>query len=749
MNVNGTEGADVNTAHLNAADLNASGLSAPGKDKAPLLFSLLNLQAPELADVAEAVRQNRKDEALLALHRYYRERQVPGCRWTTEETAQIAEYVKKHCADEVAAVMRTADEVVGQTFLFQFPWDMERTQVPVTFEEAIDWHYIPDIDPEWAYMLNRHRYWVALGQAYAMTGDDKYAAAFCRQLEAWIDSNPVPEAPTGDNLAWRTIEAGLRGSNWIKTLRYVWDCPQLTPALLAKLLASLAEHAQYLAAAFTSWKKISNWGVLETSGLLQIALFFPEFAAAGQWRSLAEQRLKETAQIQVMADGIHWEQSPTYHHEVMSCYLDCIYFAEINRLKLDEGFCGKVCEMALASLYWAKPNHRQPMFGDSDDNDVRSLLTFAAALFKDETLRFGANLRMDYDSAWLLGIEGIRSYDRLASAEPQEVSHGFIHSGHYVMRSGWSERDLYMYFHCGPLGGGHGHADLLHIDLYAYGKEFLTDLGRYNYSDHTPLRKALKESAAHNTTTVDGLGFTEIADTWSYHRIAGPLGSKWISRPAYDYVEGSHDGYLQLDDPVLADRRIIFIKPYYWLLVDRFRSKDAHVFRQHFHFVPGVIDLEEGSLVCLTNHKDEANLLIIPVFGTEENGHGLSAEITEGVLSREYNLLESNHQVTYSRSGSGLTTMMQVLYPLRPGMADRPEVSKIPVFRHTGEQVDDEQAEACRIAHPELDGEHILVVSHRAPSGQFDSYVVDGVQIFGEVVLISGTAEERTITVIN
>ncbi|GGG09152.1 alginate lyase family protein [Paenibacillus aceti] len=713
-------------------------------DKLYSVFSLLHLETPELADVAIAVKQSRYEDALLALHQYYRQREIPGGRWTKEETVQMTDYVKQNCADEVAAVMKTADEVVENTFLFQFPWDMERTQVPVTFERKIDWNYIPDVDPEWSYMLNRHRYWIALGQAYAMTGDERYAATVCRQLEDWIDRNPVPSEPTSDTLTWRTIEAGLRGSNWIKTLRYIWDCPQFTPALLAKLLISLSEHARYLAAAFTSWRRISNWGVLETSGLLPIALYFPEFTEAQQWRSLAKQRLEETARIQVMADGVHWEQSPTYHHEVLNCYLDCLYFAKLHGWKLSEDFRSKVHDMAVASLYWAKPNHRQPMLGDSDDNDVRSILSLAAALFADETLRFAADKRLDYDSAWLLGIEAIGSYDSLTSAEPADMSRAFIHSGHYVMRSGWSEQDLYLYFHCGPLGGGHGHADMLHIDLHAYGKDLLTDLGRYNYSDHTPLRRALKESAAHNTTTVDGIGFTEIADTWSFHRIAGPLGCKWISQPDYDYVEGGHDGYLHLDDPVFVNRRIIFIKPHYWLLVDRFHSKGTHRFTQHFHFAPGAIELEDGSLICRTRNEDEANLLMIPV-----PSEGLQAEVTEGVISREYNLLESSNNVTYSRSGSGMTTMLQVLYPQRAGESARPQVSKLPVYRHTGQQVEDAQAEACRIVHPELDGEHILVISHQVPSGHYDSYVVDGVQIFGEIVLISGVANERKITVIN
>lgn len=79
--------------------------------------------------------------------------------------------------------MKTADEVVEQTFLFRFPWDMERSRIPVTFEEEIDWRHVPDKDVEWAYMLNRHRYWVALGQAYTITGKEDYARAFCCQLE--------------------------------------------------------------------------------------------------------------------------------------------------------------------------------------------------------------------------------------------------------------------------------------------------------------------------------------------------------------------------------------------------------------------------------------------------------------------------------------------------------------------------------------------------------------------------------------
>ncbi|UNK19164.1 heparinase II/III family protein [Paenibacillus sp. N3/727] len=719
-------------------------MNAEGIQAAPYaVFTLLDLTEPGLASVRKAVCQNRYEEALIELHQHFIQRGTPGWALEEEEKGQIADYVKHNCGSDLETVMKTADEVVRQTFLFRFPWDMERSRIPVTFEGEIDWGFIPDHDVEWAYMLNRHRYWQALGQAFALTGDEKYAAALCRQLEDWINRNPVPDRPVNDNLTWRTIEAGLRCANWIKALRYVKDSPLLTPLLLAKVLISLHEHGHYLASSFTSWKKISNWGVLETCGLYHVAMFIPEFSHADDWKRLCEQRLKETARIQIMADGIHWEQSPTYHHEVLACYLDCIYAARINGIELDDDFRRTVHQMATASLYWAKPNHRQPLLGDSDDSDIRSLLTYAAWLFQDSILRFGGHQRMDYDNAWLFGGEGIRNYDRLRAELPANLSYPFAHSGHYVMRTGWEPRDLYLYFHCGPLGGGHGHADLLHFDLHAYGRDLLTDLGRYNYSDHTPLRKKLKESASHNTTIVDGIGFTEIVSTWDFGRIAKPSGCRWISKPGYDYVEGGHDGYLHLDDPVYPLRRIIFIKPYYWLLVDSFTCKESHTFTQRFHFAPGEVELDVDSLICRTLNGREANLCIIPV-----DREGLEGRINEGVISREYNLIEPNQYAVYSRTGKGTISMMQVLYPQRPGETACPVVEKVPVFRHTGEQVDDAQATACKIVIPGTDEEHTLVISHKVPSGHFDSYIVDGIQIFGEVVLIAGTKCKKEVDVI-
>ena len=102
-----------------------------------------------------------------------------------------ADYCREFWPEECAHILRIADDAVERRFLFDLPWDMEQTAEAVEFEGAIDWQYMPKGDPEFIYQFNRHRYWICLGQAYALTGDEKYAACFVGQLTSWLEENPI------------------------------------------------------------------------------------------------------------------------------------------------------------------------------------------------------------------------------------------------------------------------------------------------------------------------------------------------------------------------------------------------------------------------------------------------------------------------------------------------------------------------------------------------------------------------------
>lgn len=95
-----------------------------------------------------------------------------------EDRTATAKYAADHCQNDLAAAIHTADMAVEQKFVFQLRWDLEQTQTPVVFDGPIDWLHQPGDDPEFVYAFNRMAFWICMGQAYAVTGDEKYAKAF-------------------------------------------------------------------------------------------------------------------------------------------------------------------------------------------------------------------------------------------------------------------------------------------------------------------------------------------------------------------------------------------------------------------------------------------------------------------------------------------------------------------------------------------------------------------------------------------
>ena len=103
-----------------------------------------------------------------------------------EKTAAVC---RERYPEDCAHIIRVADEVCRNYFLFDLDHDLERTWEPVTFPEdrPIDWEYRPGNDPEFTFQFNRHRFLICLGQAYWLTGDSKYEHHFFRLLMDFID----------------------------------------------------------------------------------------------------------------------------------------------------------------------------------------------------------------------------------------------------------------------------------------------------------------------------------------------------------------------------------------------------------------------------------------------------------------------------------------------------------------------------------------------------------------------------------
>ena len=244
---------------------------------------------------------------------------------------EVAEYWKKRDPKKVAEIVDYADMFCRHEFLFNTENDLEQMDEPIIYGKKIDWEYKPGDDQEYIFQFNRHRYFITLGQAYQLTGDEKYAECYVDMLTDWIHENPLCEEKK--NTSWRILEAGFRGEYWTKAFDYFKDSKAVTPEVVALYENCLHEHAKYLISMHSPYRMISNWGVIENHGLFCIAIALMnskavalECPAASQgdlpetYLKTAIEHLEILSRMAVMPDGVEWEQSPMYHNEVLKCF---------------------------------------------------------------------------------------------------------------------------------------------------------------------------------------------------------------------------------------------------------------------------------------------------------------------------------------------------------------------------------------------------------------------------------------------
>ena len=687
------------------------------------IFNILNLE--QVPSVNEKYVKKHQKEALKELLNIYR----------SKENIYIQEFNKtaifrENYKDDNATNIKTADEVLNNYFLFRYPWDMEKTNIPHQFKKEIDWKAIPNGDEEWCFMLNRHRYWTDIGGAYFLTGKEKYAKGFVNQVTHWIDNNPLQDDLK--KFSWRRIEAGIRCENWIKSFELIKDSKHITPEFLAKFLNSLYQHGIYINSAFSDFSKTSNWGVLEFHGLFNLSQFLKEFKVAKKWEKDAIANLETCIKLQILEDGTQWEQSPMYHNEVFHCYLNVNLLAQRNNIELPEIIVQKTKDMAYANIKWQKPNFHQPVLGDSDDTDLRGLMTLAALIFKDPVLKSRAYKTVNYEANFLLNSQEIKTYNNLEVKAPSFLSVYQKSSGDFYMRTSWEQDATYSSLHLKKLGCGHGHDNILHFTIFANNRDYLIDGGRYSYVDNK-WRAYFKGNASHNTLGVDNLPNSVYQNSWANKFEARAEGDFTKSTTLFDYGEAINTAYQRLEDPVKLKRRMLYIKPNVWLLFDSFSAKGKHTYSQYFNFPDKNVEILNAGIE--TTFSDN-NLRIQPIKSVE-------LKLTDEWRSPEYNLKIENKRAELFKEAVGFTSLINVLY--FPELTDL-KYKKEPVYSRRDGLLSDKDVEAVSL---EIEGaKYTILVVHNSSSPANHFYKVNNILVQGEVVLIENSNGKTQVHII-
>ena len=648
--------------------------------------ALLRKNAPELADADAALRIVRE----VAPTRFF----------AGAADREMATIVSSRFPDHRAALLASADaltkrqfDLLGyRTLWFGDPIDWHLDAVRGKRAPLVPWSVLDTADPRTVgdtrlvWELNRHQWIVRLAQAYTLTGDDRYAESCTGAIDAWLIANPP-----GVGVNWaKSIEVSMRMMSWCWTLMLLRESPAATGAWVQRVLAAIWLHATHVRRYLSYYCSRNTDLTGEALGLFYASTLFPEFRDAERWREVATRTLVAESDAQVCRDGVHFEQSTCYQRYSVDTYLHFLLLAERNRITIPAHVHDRVQQMVEFLLCVRQVDGTIPAIGDDDGGsllpltnrspaDSRGRFAVAAAMFGRRDFIWAAGGPAP-EVAWLAGTAALDRVEQSHAVAPaQDASRVFPSGGYAVMRSGWDSEGHQAIVDIGPIGcpvsGGHGHADLLSLQCSIFGEPCLVDAGTYSYSGESQWRDFFRSTAAHSTVIVDGVNQAEPAGPFGWKGQPRVRLREWHSTPEFDFLDAEHDGYLSLPDPVIHRRRLIFVKPGYWILIDDLSGAAHHQIDLTFQF--GQLDVTLGTHPWARAQTPGGRVLWISPFPSAPVRPSLkSGELMppRGWISREYGERHPAPMLIYSFTVALPWRIVTLLLPDRQGQAAPPAV---------------------------------------------------------------------------
>jgi hypothetical protein len=469
--------------------------------------------------------------------------------------------------------------------------------------------------------LNRLGHLIMLGRAYVLTKEEKFASEFFAQVESWRQQNPVGR---GGNWSC-AMEVALRAINLLAAFSLFRGSRDMSEERLLMLLTIFDQHGAHIRRNLEfSHLSTSNHYLSDVAGLLWLGIMLPELSAAKEWRGWALAELLREMDKQILPDGADYEASTGYHCFVLELFLYSFILCRANKILIAEKYWRKLHAMLVYLRGMLRPDGLMPLIGDTDGgqvlpivsrgaNDRSYLLALGATVFKDSQFKL-PSLKASSELLWLLGEEGLRTYEQLPNSNEETSSEAFLDTGTYVLR----HDDLFLLFNANAARfgrpGSHRHNDALSIEVAACGRAFIVDPGTYVYTADMNERHLFRSTAYHSTVQIDDIEQSTIREDAPF--VGGGEAhvrvSSWVSTPAHDRIVATHSGYERLAEPVKHQRTITFYKPdRWWLVADEITGRGEHELASRFHFDAGLeVSLLENNNVIARDERSGASLIV-------------------------------------------------------------------------------------------------------------------------------------------
>nr|WP_321399887.1 alginate lyase family protein [uncultured Desulfobacter sp.] len=482
-------------------------------------------------------------------------------------------------------------------------------------------------DVKYVWEINRHQYLIPLAKAYFLTGKEAYAKKIFTIIVDWINANPYNQG-----VNWTSsLEHAVRLFSWIWALNLCRTSPEYVKKI-SKIKHSVFEQATDIFNHLSHYSSPYNHLIGEAAALFLAGSQFPGLKNAQTWKKTGWGILDRTVEDQFHCDGMTVEQAFFYHHFTLGFYVTCILIRRMNKEPVPNRIMERIKSAMDVSRYIHMPDNTVPMRGDIDNArsicfsnrhswDFSFFQDLAVVLFKGSGFKKRRQV-IPEELLWLLDEQDMNTYldfhnepdlSETALPSPEKI---FKKSGYAIIKDSWNSSSNFLCFDFGPIAHGlshksipsaaHGHADVLSIDLCAFGKPFLVDGGFNTYFGDLHWHKFFRMEEAHNTFMIQGLRQAQYVDRLTWQKAVSPELLFWENDPAFVSCKGK----VQYTPNTSATRQVYYQKQSFWIINDCVDSPDNLHVTHYFNFHPDVNLTQNPERFEVTAEHDDTSLMI-------------------------------------------------------------------------------------------------------------------------------------------
>ncbi len=540
-----------------------------------------------------------------------------------ERVAEFGDFISKFCPREQNRIITAANNVLNNEFTIFNNSRVRLGDPPVWNEEARTKKVAPDrfygdieyLNPEEVgdskitWEPSRLQFVYDLGQAYVLTGDDKYAAHFFDLLNHWNRRNRDYHGISFCS----ALEFAFRANSVVWGLHFFRKSEGFGQQAARDVYRLLHISARFMADHLSRYFSPNTHLLGEAYGLYLIGLLFPEFREAEQWRATGHKILADEIRRQINGDGMHVELSTCYHAYAVEFILSFLILTEQS-----EGGAPTETRRVLRSMsevlhHLQLPDGLWPHIGDEDGGRLYFLSRPFSHNFSpilEATQRYlgieTSQTDRSPESFWLTGNREIESTEK---GPERYVLTVLQSSGIIVSRS----QQMHSVFQAGPFGFRdcpHSHADHLQLDLSVNGESLLVDPGTLCYTGDLRLRNLLRGSQSHNGPRLVDREYYALDDPFGWQvrpdcQVADCFASRHASVITGEYRLRFRDG---LESRFC--RRVLHLNDHGWMVNDQVVTNRPHAVAWDY-VTPGVLE-EHETFVAIVGRSNHLRIRVHP-----------------------------------------------------------------------------------------------------------------------------------------